>query len=41
MFRYGPKKTRIQAQMPHESLRGLTPSDIYFQFKRHKKHYEL
>lgn len=28
-------------ERPHESLRGLTPADIYFQFKRHKKHYEL
>ena len=26
---------------PHESLRGLTPATVYFQFKRHKKHYEL
>ncbi len=25
----------------HESLRGLTPATVYFQFKRHKKHYEL
>jgi len=25
----------------HESLRGLTPAVVYFQFKRHKKHYEL
>jgi transposase InsO family protein len=28
-------------ERPHESLRGLTPAVIYFQFKRHKKHYEL
>lgn len=28
-------------ERPHESLRGLTPAEIYFQFKRHKKHYEL
>ncbi|MBI2064649.1 MAG: transposase [Candidatus Yanofskybacteria bacterium] len=28
-------------ERPHESLRGLTPADVYFQFKRHKKHYEL
>lgn len=26
---------------PHESLRMLTPATIYFQFRRHKKHYEL
>lgn len=28
-------------ERPHESLRGLTPADVYFEFKRHKKHYEL
>lgn len=28
-------------ERPHESLRGLTPANVYFQFKRHKKHYEL
>ena|SRR3989338_497461 len=28
-------------ERPHESLRGLTPAVIYFQYKRHKKHYEL
>lgn len=28
-------------ERPHESLRGLTPADVYFQFKRHRKHYEL
>jgi len=28
-------------ERPHESLRGLTPAEVYFQFKRHKKHYEL
>ena len=28
-------------ERPHESLRGLTPTVVYFQFKRHKKHYEL
>lgn len=28
-------------ERPHESLRGLTPADVYFQFRRHKKHYEL
>ena len=25
-------------ERPHESLRGLTPAVVYFQFKRHKKH---
>jgi len=28
-------------ERPHESLRGLTPAIVYFQFKRHRKHYEL
>ena len=28
-------------ERPHESLRGLTPAVVYFQFKRHKKHYTL
>jgi transposase InsO family protein len=28
-------------ERPHESLRGLTPAEVYFQFKRHQKHYEL
>jgi transposase len=28
-------------ERPHESLRGLTQAVVYFQFKRHKKHYEL
>lgn len=28
-------------ERPHESLRGLTPATVYFQFKRHRKHYEL
>ena len=28
-------------ERPHESLRGLTPADVYFEFKQHKKHYEL
>ena len=28
-------------ERPHESLRGLTPAVVYFQFKRHKKHHEL
>lgn len=28
-------------ERPHESLRGLTPATVYFQFRRHKKHYEL
>lgn len=28
-------------ERPHESLRRLTLAVVYFQFKRHKKHYEL
>src|SRR3989338_1643887 len=28
-------------ERPHESLRMLTPAKIYFQYKRHRKHYEL
>lgn len=28
-------------ERPHQSLRLLTPATVYFQFKRHKKHYEL
>lgn len=32
---------RYNCERPHESLRGLTPRTIYFQYKRHKKHYEL
>ena len=32
---------RYNHDRPHESLRGLTPAVVYFQFKRHQKHYEL
>lgn len=32
---------RYNNDRPHESLRGLTPAVVYFEFKRHKKHYEL
>lgn len=34
-------RMRYNHDRPHESLRGLTPTVVYFQFKRHKKHYEL
>ncbi len=32
---------RYNHERPHESLRGFVPAKIYFQFKRHKKHYTL
>lgn len=32
---------RYNHERPHQSLHGLTPAVVYFQFKRHKKHYEL
>jgi|TARA_Y100000310_G_C20504466_1_gene725716 putative transposase len=32
---------RYNHERPHQSLRMLTPAVVYFQFKRHKKHYEL
>lgn len=32
---------RYNCERPHESLRMLTPLVIYFQYRRHKKHYEL
>jgi transposase InsO family protein len=32
---------RYNHDRPHESLRGLTPAEVYFHYKRHKKHYEL
>jgi transposase InsO family protein len=32
---------RYNCERPHESLRGLTPLVVYFQFKRHRKHYDL
>ena len=28
-------------ERPHQSLHLLTPAVVYFQFRRHKKHYEL
>jgi len=34
-------RIRYNHERPHQSLRGLTPATVYFQFKRHKKHYEL
>jgi len=34
-------RKRYNHDRPHQSLRGLTPAKVYFQFKRHKKHYEL
>ena len=34
-------RMRYNHDRPHQSLRGLTPATVYFQFKRHKKHYEL
>lgn len=32
---------RYNHERPHQSLRGLTPAKVYFQFRRHKKHYDL
>lgn len=32
---------RYNHERPHQSLHGLTPARVYFQFRRHKKHYEL
>ena len=32
---------RYNHERPHESLRGLAPAVVYFEFKRHRKHYEL
>lgn len=34
-------RMRYNHERPHRSLRGLTPAVVYFEFKRHKKHYEL
>ncbi len=34
-------RMRYNFERPHESLRGLTPLVVYFQYRRHKKHYEL
>lgn len=32
---------RYNHERPHESLRMLAPAIVFFQFRRHKKHYEL
>jgi transposase InsO family protein len=32
---------RYNCERPHESLRGLTPLVVYFQYRRHRKHYDL
>lgn len=34
-------RMRYNCERPHESLRMLTPLVIYFQYRRHKKHYDL
>lgn len=34
-------RKRYNHERPHESLRMLTPATVYFQYKRHKKHYDL
>jgi transposase InsO family protein len=34
-------RKRYNCDRPHESLRMLTPLVVYFQYKRHKKHYDL
>mgnify|MGYP001574127236 FL=1 len=34
-------RLRYNHERPHESLRGFVPAKIYFQYKRHRKHYEL
>ncbi len=34
-------RMRYNHERPHQSLHGLTPAKVYFQFRRHKKHYEL
>jgi transposase InsO family protein len=34
-------RMRYNHERPHESLHGLTPAKVYFQYKRHQKHYEL
>lgn len=34
-------RKRYNHDRPHRSLHGLTPSKVYFEYKRHKKHYEL
>ena len=34
-------RKRYNCDRPHESLRMLTPLVVYFQYRRHKKHYDL
>ena len=34
-------RMRYNLERPHESLHGLTPLVVYFQYKRHRKHFEL
>lgn len=34
-------RKRYNHDRPHQSLHGLTPAVVYFEYKRHKKHYEL
>lgn len=34
-------RMRYNLERPHESLHGLTPLVVYFQYRRHRKHYEL
>jgi len=34
-------RKRYNCERPHESLRMLTPLVVYFQYRRHKKHYDL
>lgn len=34
-------RLRYNHERPHESLRMLTPAVVYFQYKRHRKHYDL
>lgn len=38
-----PERWRLvyNHERPHESLRMLTPAVVYFQYRRHKKHYDL
>lgn len=37
----GAWRYRYNCERPHESLRMLTPLVVYFQYRRHKKHYDL
>lgn len=34
-------RKRYNCDRPHESLRMLTPLVVYFQYRRHRKHYDL